>query len=106
VSKKGCAPCAHAKEHGWWGPGFVGTHCTECHRSWAAKTQSHCGECHRHFGSESAGDDHRRKGKCIDPVGIPKWETANGPIWGGQDPVAMRARLVSGHTGGREESER
>lgn len=90
-----CSTCDHAREHGWWGQN--GTHCGldqrgpdhDCHRSWTARAQSHCSECHRHFGSDSAGDAHRVGDTCRDPKGFDRWETPDGPIWGGRDPQLM-----------------
>jgi hypothetical protein len=108
-----CPICDYAREHGSWPPDHRGTHCSDsidgrgrvvvsgCHRSWASKAQSHCTLCHRHFGSDSAGDSHRfgdyRGGGepvCRDPRGFDRWETPNGPIWGGRDPDVARERMA------------
>lgn len=93
-----CPTCSYAEGNGWWGPGHAGTHCQGCHRSWTSKAQSHCSECCRHFGSDSAGDAHRRGDRCVDPAGVERFDTADGLIWGGRDPEAMadlRARRGS-----------
>lgn len=110
-----CDICAHVKEHGGYPGDFRGTHCRGCHRSWTSKAQSHCTECHRHFGSDLAGDAHR-KGRidheyCEDPKGFPVWDTPQGPVFGGRDPAALAERLnqrpistpsVGAETGGND----
>lgn len=53
-----CAPCAHAAEHGWWGPDHPGTHCRDCHRSWTSLAQAHCVTCHQQFVSALVADSH------------------------------------------------
>lgn len=101
-----CPTCAYAAEHGHWPTD--GTHCGDtreggkvlagCHRSWRSTSQSHCVICHRHFGSDSAGDAHRvviGKGSkavlaCRDPKGFDRWDTPDGPIFGGRDPEVGR----------------
>lgn len=83
---RACAICVHADEHGWWGPGHRGTHCTQCHR---------------HFGSNEAGDAHRLGDACRDPRGFARYDTPDGPIFGGRDPedmAALRARRAAGHS--------
>lgn len=95
----GCETCTYAGEHGWWGPDHRGTHCRGCHRSWAALAQSHCTDCHRHFGSNEAGDAHRVGDECRDPRGFSRYDTPDGPIFGGRDPedmAALRARIGTG----------
>lgn len=91
-----CGVCAYASEHGSWPLDHRGTHCADtmeyaglnpgCHRSWNSAAQSHCTVCHRHFGSDSAGDAHRRSGECIEPKGVGRWETPEGITYGGRDP--------------------
>lgn len=54
----GCAICAYAATHGWWGPDHTGTHCRDCHRSWTGTTQAHCAGCHEHFTSAASFDKH------------------------------------------------
>lgn len=100
-----CSPCTHAAAEGWWGPSLHGgTHCRGCHRSWSSVSQSHCTECHRHFGSNMAGDAHRRRDECVDPEGFDRWETPDGATWGGRDPVAAAARLARITPRGRAET--
>lgn len=92
-----CAVCEYARVHGEWPPDHKGTHCEGCHRSWASTAQSHCSECHRHFGSDKAGDAHRiylrgaKEPACRDPKGFDRWETPDGPVWGGRNPEVGRA---------------
>lgn len=53
-----CAPCAYAREHGWWGPAHRGTHCRDCHHSWTSRKEAHCTVCHEHFASVTAAEMH------------------------------------------------
>lgn len=94
-----CDICAYALEHGSWPPDHRGTHCYGCHRSWTSLSQSHCAECHRHFGSDAAGDAHRRRDQCVDPAGFDVWHTPTGPIFGGRDPAEMAARAAKARQG-------
>lgn len=100
-----CEICDYADVHGSWPPTHRGTHCADtregraqvllegCHRSWSSRSQSHCPYCHRHFGSNTAGDAHRVRGECRDPEGFDRWDTPNGPIFGGRDPETSRAAI-------------
>jgi hypothetical protein len=111
-----CPICLEALETGSFPVEVLtgyGTHCgprkDACHRTWKGLAQSHCTVCHRHFGSNAAGDAHRfgdyRAGRtpvCRDPKGFSKWETADGPIWGGRDPKlgkATAARALAARRG-------
>ena len=87
-----CAPCAHATEHGWWGPtlGKARTHCRDCHRSWRSLREGHCAACCRHFADPEAHAVHRRDSECVDPATITKAdgsarfklvETPYGTMW-------------------------
>lgn len=97
-----CQVCEVARRTGSWPADHPGTHCGldsrgpafDCHRSWKSTAQSHCSECHRHFGSNMAGDAHRIGNDCRDPEGFDRWETPNGVIWGGRDPLAAAARMA------------
>ena len=103
-----CPICEHAAEFGSWPTDHKGTHCDHCHRSWASKAQSHCvalqpdgSHCCRHFGSDSAGDAHRKGGyqgggtpECVDPVQFARWRTPQGIIWGGRDPAESARRMA------------
>ena len=64
-----CSICAHADEHGWWGPDLreqgAETHCRDCHRSWSGTTQAHCVVCHRHFTTDSAAAQHVKPGDGV-----------------------------------------
>ena len=99
-----CTTCVYANAWGEWPHKILrkgGTHCMNCHRTWFSKSQSHCTVCHRHFGSDSAGDNHRfgdyrsnKRPVCRDPQGFDRWETPSGIIWGGRDPVAGAERMA------------
>lgn len=65
-----CPTCA---EHGRWPQGHIGTHCRECHDSWAGNG-AHTMCCHRTFSSNNAADAHLRRGICTDPATLPGFE--------------------------------
>lgn len=61
-----CRVCE--KPHGAWPKWHVGTHCCDCHTSWAGIAAAHTMCCHRTFSSNTAADAHLKKGKCTDPA--------------------------------------
>jgi hypothetical protein len=63
-----CQVCLRAHRDGWWGEGHAGTHCRDCHTSWAGLNEQHCVVCHRHFTNIKAADAHRVNGACQDPA--------------------------------------
>ncbi|MCP4307574.1 MAG: hypothetical protein GY788_22420 [bacterium] len=73
-AEEDCAPCAYAREHGWWGPdhrtetGQELTHCRDCHRSWPMRSaEAHCKGCCQHFKSPRVSERHRIAEECHDP---------------------------------------
>lgn len=58
-----CPTCTYAHAHASWPPGFRGTHCADCHRSWTSRKEAHCARCHGHFASATAADQHWCDGK-------------------------------------------
>lgn len=83
----GCAPCAHADEHGWWGHtlGTARSHCRRCHRSWRSRNEAHCTTCCAHFASPRVFDAHLTTDGCVDPAaatrrdGKPRFTTRPSP---------------------------
>jgi hypothetical protein len=56
-----CDPCVHAAEHGWWGSGFRGTHCRDCHVTYPSSQRwGHCARCHETFSGVRTFDLHQR----------------------------------------------
>lgn len=88
-----CRICVVALETGSWPVEHKGSHCPDCHRSWAGRRESHCPGCHAHFSADSVGDKHRRKGACLtreemlttqSEAGVPVFRvdtTPRGEIW-------------------------
>jgi hypothetical protein len=63
-----CARCAHANQHGWWGPPTGLTHCRKCHRDWPmGSPQLHCVTCCAHFSTSRACDVHLTATGCRPP---------------------------------------
>jgi len=58
-----CLTCDYAHQHASWPPGFRGTHCADCHRSWTSRKEAHCAVCHAQFASATAADQHWCDGK-------------------------------------------
>ena len=61
-----CGRCAHAKQHGWWGPGSR-SHCRDCHYEWNGLNEAHCATCHAHFSSSRGFDYHLTEDGCRNP---------------------------------------
>lgn len=51
-----CPACAYAEAEGHWPD--VGTHCSDCHRTWTGMKEAHCPRCHLHFASDSTAEIH------------------------------------------------
>ncbi len=47
----------------------------QCGKTWTGLRREHCAGCHETFNSTTAGDRHRRGGRCLDP-GAPRPEGA------------------------------
>lgn len=102
-----CSICTHAEEHGWYGPGFTGEHCRDCHRSWTGLAECHCAGCHHHFGSDSAFDTHQvgDNSICHDPAtmtdkhGVLRFKAvqrASGRVWVGNSARPDLASFAPG----------
>jgi len=86
-----CPRCAHAGQHGWWGPPSRLTHCRACHRDWPmGSPQIHCVTCCAHFSTPRACDLHLTATGCQPPdqsrdkhgrIRLVLSQTKYGPIW-------------------------
>jgi hypothetical protein len=76
-----CDPCAHAAAHGWWGPDHRGTHCRDCHASWAGYARAHCTVCHETFASAGVAEAHWLRGVHHDPSTVPALRLGDDGTW-------------------------
>lgn len=89
-----CDYCRYAKDHGWWGPDMPagGTHCRDCHETWAGKAMAHCTCCHLTFSTNGAADRaHKKDGSVYSKAslkrrGLSRRAHANGKLWGYKSP--------------------
>lgn len=94
-----CPTCSYADAHGWWGPDHQGTHCRDCHRSWASKAQAHCAVCCAHFTTDGVAELHWRSSRHVDPSQVDGLYLGPDGVWSTsaeRDPGAMAARLATG----------
>jgi hypothetical protein len=108
-----CAICEYAHKHGWWGPGFRGTHCRKCHLSWTSRSQAHCPVCCQQFASNGVANYHWGTGKSgnapaydakhLNPHGVPALAQDARGVWhmAEKDPRDHRRT----HAGGSEIAE-
>ena len=103
-----CPRCAHAAQHGWWGPPHGVTHCRKCHRDWRmGSPQCHCTLCCAHFSNYRGADSHQTATRCRPPAEVLAksgkallvlCRDRYGPIWrlAGQNPWVVGAPQVPG----------
>ena len=66
----GCELCAYNAEHGWWGPGFHGSHCRRCHKNWSGLGRAHCTVCCETFSTDGTARAHWVRGVHVPPAQV------------------------------------